>query len=276
MNTQLNAIQNVQRRILQEFIRICDQHNLRYYMVEGSLLGAVRHQGMIPWDDDIDVALFREDYETFLKIADQELHPPFALHHFSQTPGQIDYIARLVDTTSYIETSYRRNVEHKPLWVDIFVIDGFPSGQLAAKMRKGQLLYRKLLLMWSDMDHFVVKRAKRPLYERVLIRLGDGLHTSRFLSTERQLKKMDRAMCSCDAGKTGWAVNFMSEYKWRTVCPTDWYGEGRIVPFDGFSVRIPDRAEDILSSVYGDYMQLPPEDQRYKHSVTVLHLEDHP
>jgi len=274
MKTQLNAIQNIERAILQEFIRICDKHHLRYYLVEGSMLGAVRHQGMIPWDDDIDVALFRADYEKFLKVAKEEVQHPFALRHFSQTQDHIDYIAQLVDTTTCIESPYRREIERKPLWVDIFVIDSFPSGRLTAKIHKGRLLYRKLLLMWSDMNHFVVNRAKRPLLERILIRIGDALNTSKFLSTTKQLQKMDRVMCSCDPRKTGCTVNFMSEYKWRTVCPSDWYGKGRIVPFDGFSVRIPDKAEDILSCIYGDYLQLPPEDQRYKHSMTIIHLEE--
>ena len=272
MHRQLEAIQKVERAILKEFIRICDKYDLRYYMVEGSLLGAVRHQGMIPWDDDIDVALFRDDYIKFLKVAGDELRHPYELRHFSQTENHIDYIAQLVDVTTCIESPYRREVERKPLWVDIFVIDGFPSGKMGAVLRKGQLLSRKLLLMWSNMDHFVVNRAKRPSYERILIRVGDTLNTSRFLSTEKHLMKMDRAMCSCDSAKTGCTVNFMSEYKWRTVFPADWYGQGRMVPFDGMTVRIPERAEDILSSIYGDYMRLPPEDQRYKHSMTVISL----
>ena len=274
MKEQLKQIQHAELGILKEFIRICDQHELRYYLVEGSLLGAVRHQGMIPWDDDIDVALFRDDFERFLEIAGQELHPPYALHHFSHTDGYIDYIAQIVDTTTCIESPYRRQVERKPLWVDIFVIDGFPTDSFLQKLRKGQLLYRKLLLMWSDMDHFVVNRAKRPLYERMLIRVGDALHTSCFLSTDRQLRKMNRAMRSCSANKTGHTVNFMSEYKWRTVFPADWYGEGRMVPFEDFTARIPNHSEEILSSIYGDYMQLPPEDQRYKHSMTVIRLGD--
>ena len=272
MKEQLKQIQKAELNILKEFIRICDKHNLRYYLVEGSLLGAVRHQGMIPWDDDIDVALFREDYERFLNIADQELRHPYILQQFSHTKGYIDYIAQIADTSTCIESPYRRQVERKPLWVDIFVIDGFPSGSLLQKLRKGQLLYRKLLMMWSNMEHYVVNRAKRPLYEKILIRVGDTLHTSNFLSTDRQLKKMDRAMRACDAAKTSLTVNFMSEYKWRTVFPTDWYGEGRMVPFADFTARIPNRAEDILTSIYGDYMQLPPEDQRYKHSMTVIRL----
>lgn len=274
MSNQLKTIQNIQRNILQEFIRICDKHGLRYFLVEGSLLGAIRHQGMIPWDDDIDVALFREDYEKFLQIAQTEVQKPYALQHYSVTNGYIEYIAQLIDTTTCIETPYRRQVERKPLWIDIFVIDGFPASGLAAKFHKARLLYGKLMMMWSNMDHFVVQRPNRPLYERVLIRVGDALHTSSFLSTEKQLKKVNRIMKSCRAEKSHNTVNFMSEYKWRTVFPADWYGEGRMVPFEDFTVRIPNRAEDILTSIYGDYMQLPPEHLRYKHSITIVSLEE--
>lgn len=274
MTNQLKKIQQIELNILREFIRICDKYNLRYYLVEGSLLGAIRHQGMIPWDDDIDVALFREDYETFLRVVNQELQPPYQCRCFQFTDGYIDYIAQLADTSTLIESPYRRQKETKPLWVDIFVIDGMPSGNLSMKFRKFQLLSRKLFLMWSDMEHYVVNRAKRPLYEKVLIRVGDTLHTSTFLSTKKQLQKMDRCMKSCKPDDANLTVNFMSEYKWRTIFPAEYYGEGRMVAFEDFTARIPTEAEKILQSVYGDYMQLPPEDQRYKHSLTVVTLGD--
>lgn len=272
MEKQLKAIQQTELRILKEFIRICEKYDLRYYLVEGSLLGAVRHEGMIPWDDDIDVALFREDYEKFLQIAPQELRHPYECRNFALTKGYIEYITQLVDTTTLIESPYRREVEVKPLWVDIFVIDGMPAAGWKQKLQKFRLLYRKLMLMWSDLDHFVVRRNNRPLYEKVLIRVGNLCHTGAILSTNRQLRKMDAAMKKCDPHKTGMTVNFMSEYKWRSVFPTDYYGEGRLVPFEDFTARIPVQAEKILSSIYGDYMQLPPEDKRYKHSMKVVKL----
>lgn len=272
MKHQLKAIQQAELNILKEFIRICEKHGLRYYLVEGSMLGAVRHEGMIPWDDDIDVALFREDYERFLQVAQQELPHPYQCRNFALTEGYMDYITQLVDTTTLIESPYRREVEVKPLWVDIFVIDGMPEKGLAAKLHKFKLLYRKLLLMWSDLDHFVVQRANRPLYEKILIRVGDLCHTSAVLSTEKQLRKMDAAMRRCSPKDTGMTVNFMSEYKWRTVFPAGYYGEGRMVHFEDFTARIPNQAEKILTAIYGDYMQLPPEDKRYKHSMTVVKM----
>lgn len=272
MKEQIKAVQKAELRILKEFIRICDKYDLKYFLVEGSLLGAVRHQGMIPWDDDIDVALFREDYIRFLEVAPKELAAPYECRNFTYTDGYIDYIAQLVDNSTLIESPYRRRKETKPLWVDIFVIDGMPEGGISAKLRKFQLLARKMLLMWSDMDHFVVPRANRPFYERALIWVGDTFRTSRFLSTKKQLQRMDRCMRSCPVTADGTTVNFMSEYKWRTVFPAGYYGSGRMVPFEDFTARIPDKAEAILSSIYGDYMQLPPEDKRYKHSMTVLKL----
>lgn len=271
---QLKRIQEKELCILKEFIRICEKYGLRYYLVEGSLLGAVRHQGMIPWDDDIDVALFRNDYHRFLQIVQKELPKSFECHNYNFSGQYIDYITQIVDTETLVETPYRRQKEVKHLWIDVFVIDGMPKGKVKIELHKCNLLYRKLMLMWSNLDHFVVNRNNRPIHEKVLIWFGDTFHMDKFLSTEKQLKKMDycmRRFSTCESEET---VNFMSEYRWRTVFPRSYYGQGRMVPFEGFTVRIPERSEEILSSIYGNYNELPPEDKRYKHSFIVLRLSE--
>ncbi len=122
-------------------------------------------------------------------------------------------------------------------------------------------------MMWSDLDHYLVSGRKRSILERVLISVDRFCHFEKYISTYKALQKMDKVMFYAKDENT---VNFMSEYKWKTEFPKEYYGEGRMVQFGDIIARIPDKAEEILSSIYGDYMKLPPEDKRYKHSMKLI------
>lgn len=265
----LRRIQALERNILREFIRICEKHQLRYYLVEGSLLGAVRHQGMIPWDDDIDVAMFREDYERFMQLAPGELNDPFELRSYRHQADYIECIAKLADRNQLVRSDAKGAPFTTNLWIDIFVIDGMPKGKLACKLRKLHLLTTKLMLMWSNVEYYATPR-KRPYYESFMIAVAKKLHFSRFIDTAAWLRRLDRAMARVPAAPDRDTVIFTSEYRFRSVHPFDSYGNPREVPFDDMTASIPQKAEEILSRVYGDYMKLPPEETRYKHKLQLI------
>ena len=268
----LLRIQEFERCILREFIRICEKHQLRYYLAEGSLLGALRHQGMIPWDDDIDVAMFREDYERFMEIAPGELGEAFELHSYRHKPDYIECIAKIIDRNHYVRSDAKGTPFTTNLWIDIFVIDGMPKGKLAFRLRKLHLLAAKLMLMWSNVEHYATAR-KRPRYEELMIAAAKRFRFSRFISTAVWLRRLNRVMASIPADPAHDTVIFTSEYRFRSVHPYDFYGAPRQVPFDGMTVCIPQKSEEILRRVYGDYMQLPPEESRYKHKLQLVSFD---
>lgn len=264
---EIRELQAIEMGILGELIRICDENQIKYYLMEGSLLGAVRHQGMIPWDDDIDVGMFREDYERFLEIADNEARAPYKCLNYRNREGYIDFITQFVNTEKKIMTSYRAKDAVMNVWVDVFVIDGMPVNPVHHFLHKYRLLYRKLIMMWSNLDHYLVTGRERSGLEKILIRICRVFKFERYINNYKALSKMDKAMVNGNKHNT---INFMSEYKWRTEFPRDYYGNGRMVPFGGLTVRIPDKAEEILASIYGNYLELPPEDKRYKHSMKLI------
>lgn len=265
----LKKIQDIERNILREFIRICDKYSLRYFLVEGSLLGAVRHKGMIPWDDDIDVALYREDYEVFMSVVRDELEECFECQSWRWDESCIECITKIIDKRHTVRSFAKSEAFDTNVWIDVFVIDGMPSGKLKKKLHRFRLLRKKLRVMWSDIDHYVTNR-KRPKFEEALIRLARALHTDKIINTNRALKALDKAMAKVKLCSDGDTVNFLSEYRFATKCKASVYGNGSAADFDGMSAMIPDSPSVLLEQEYGDYMALPPEESRYKHQLELI------
>lgn len=119
-------------QIFDEFDKICKKYNLRYFFIAGSLLGAIRHNGFIPWDDDIDIAMFREDYEKFLKIAKQELPPFLFLQNCSTETDYFYGHAKIRDsrTTAIRKTDWYSNVHfNQGIFIDLFPLDSIPDNK---------------------------------------------------------------------------------------------------------------------------------------------------
>ena len=127
----LNRMHLLHLDILKEFIRICNKYELRYFLLGGSCLGTVRHQGFIPWDDDIDVGMPRPDYERFMEIAQNELPEYYFLQNSKTDPDYPLCFAKIRDSrTTFIERSVSHlNINHG-IYFDIFPLDGLSNGSL--------------------------------------------------------------------------------------------------------------------------------------------------
>ena len=120
--TRLRKLQLVELEILDEFVRICEKYHLTYYLYYGTLLGAVRHKGYIPWDDDMDIILFREDYEKFCEVAGDEINPEFFVQNNVSDPGYPDGITRIRKKGTKYVTDYMQRMRLKSygVWIDVY------------------------------------------------------------------------------------------------------------------------------------------------------------
>lgn len=124
---EMKKVWAAEMNILEEFDKICSAHHLRYYVAYGTLLGAVRHQGFIPWDDDIDVWMFREDYETLKKIAAQEVRAPYFFQD-TYTDTMLWAFSKIRDSrTTAIENFNIPKSFNQGMFIDIFPLDDVPD-----------------------------------------------------------------------------------------------------------------------------------------------------
>lgn len=251
--------------IYKAFAAVCSENHLRFYLGYGSVLGAVRHGGFIPWDDDMDVIMPRPDYERFCEMAAQVLPSHFKLVTIFNTKEFVTDFAKIQDSRQDVYERVRKESGHplgQGIFLDIFPIDGVPSCRLQQCARK--VYYQFFQLKWRyvmkiDFGTWKSKLARiigffaQPFYPRI--------ESSRDYEIKR-IRRFGRSSYQ-DATLCGLEVDFVNKYKDYIPFPKAWIGEAKIVKFEGLDVPIPNMYEDYLRFNYGDYMKLPPEEKRH-------------
>lgn len=264
MRKELSFQENQQQalEVLKKVADICEKKGLKYYLVYGTLIGAIRHKDFIPWDDDIDIMMPRKDYEELLNYFHDE--NPEGLELFEpKTKKNYPYmIARVCDTATYIETHNEVDCG-MGVFIDIYPFDGLGNTREEAVKfgLKGDLL--SSLCYQSTRKHFEVGITKGflrvafkfPLY--VVAKLfGHDYWRNKLLKLEGVKAYDENKYVGCVVWLTGGE---------RDMFEREWFGEGIVAPFGKYEFRVPTEYDKMLRNMYGDYMQLPPESERVGH-----------
>lgn len=245
--------------MLEQVLAICEKYDLRVYGVGGTALGAVRHNGFIPWDDDIDVALPRPDFERFLQVAQSELPEGLFLQTYRTDPDYRFPFAKVRDDrTTFFETSTRHLHIHRGIFVDLFPVDGYPDSE---KIRKRLDRYRKLAFAYASKDFYPRRTDLKYKFKLALVSLFFGFRSTASVLAWFDKKCMkysyedcDETICHC--AMTGDRDHF----------PKDYYGDkGAGVPFESLTLPVPVKTDTYLKHKFGDYMKFPPKEQQVPH-----------
>ncbi|HBF68886.1 MAG TPA: hypothetical protein DDW20_06240 [Firmicutes bacterium] len=267
-NTSLIDLQHSILDILIEIKRLCDLHKLKYILYGGSCLGAVRHNGFIPWDDDADIAMPREDYEVFKKICKNgELRSDYYFQDYSKEKEphyNSPWIRiRKNNTLCVIDYHQKDGFNHLGVFVDIFPIDYLPQNNTQYISRKYSY-FKRINRIFSNKIAINHNTLKSKILHLLLIPFS-----SRYLYLKREesmnsIKQSNTKACMFD---------FCSSYAPKgALFPADLFEETINHIFEGIEFCIPKKYDEMLKIMYGEYMKLPPKEKRVAHLPKIISL----
>jgi len=266
----IKQLQQVELKILEQFVNICNKENLQYYVVGGTLLGAVRHKGFIPWDDDIDVSMPREDYEKFLKVAQKHLPEPYFLQtHFTDKEYPANFAKIRNSNTTFIESSLSKcNINHG-VYIDIFILDYYPIN----KIHFLSFSLKNTILKFRISAAFNLKNIHYPLHKKIIRKFFSNLLKILYPNIKSAIKNRDNLFKSIK--KSSLITNHCGVWREREISPVEWFGKGTELQFENLTVKAPKEYDKYLTQIYGDYMKLPPKEKQVAHHYTdIIDLEN--
>lgn len=259
---ELNAIKKIELDILLEVDCVCKQENIDYSLAFGTLLGAVRHKGFIPWDDDIDIMMRRKDYDRFLEVAPQQLKDSFYLVNYKENIDYAHAFSKVMakNTTMKEVTTDNPNIP-QGIWIDVFPIDITPDDEVLRKKQfEKTMQIRKALFCISNYT-FGKKGIKLLLY-----RLKKVLYV--FSTRDKLIEQFENLAKAYDAPKvsTEYVMNLCGNESYeKETFKRDWFENYVDIEFEKHRFKAIKDYDDFLHHMYGDYMMLPPVDKRVPH-----------
>jgi len=258
----MNDLQKTEFNLLKTFIEICEKNEIKYFLACGSVLGAVKYQGFIPWDDDVDVCLFRKDYENFLNVAKKELPDWCFLQNYITDPTFPHSYTKLRDSrTTFIEKGVSKLKMNHGVFLDVFPLDGYPENESEISQFEKKKKSISRLIFCSLEDKSSVKIILR---NKVLRILGFKKRNAKTVEKLENLFKKyptDTSEIICNHGN--WQGKLEYAPKWQ-------YGDGTFAEFEGLKVRIPENFDAYLTQKYGEWRKDPKESmQKSNHNVLI-------
>lgn len=256
---ELQQLKAIELEILDEFVRICDKHSIKYFLSGGTCLGAIRHKGFIPWDDDIDVSMLRSDYEKFCEVCKTDLANAYILQNFHTEKNCGLIFGKIRKKNTIFSEDYSRHIKmNQGIWIDIFPYDNVPDNE------KERSKYIKKVTFLKNL--YIVKCGyKTPpgmsLYGKIAYSVAKFICL--FISQSALIKKLNKELMLYANSNSKNVFPFGGAYSIeKELLPKTMLNNTCRVEFEGKTYTTFAEYNEYLAGHYGDYMTLPPEKNR--------------
>lgn len=264
---ELQKVKKYELDILKELDRICKKYKIKYWVDFGTLIGAIRHQGFIPWDDDIDICMLRKDFEKFREVCSDNLDKRFFFQSYKTEKDYFLWYDKIrCNDTVFKEIFLAEHNIHHGVYIDIFPVDNVPDDDyLRKKQRKKYQFYRKIVQ--AKYGGLKFRKGKKKI-QAYLVRI-----LTLFVPMEFAYKKGTSALLEYKDIDTNDVQMMVDSERKDTILPRKYYINTYQKNFENISVPVPIEYDKILNAWYGDYMILPDEkDRKTLHQLSELKL----
>ena len=259
---QIEKLKLIEIELLRCFIGVCEKLEINYFVIGGTLLGAVRHKGFIPWDDDIDVGLKREDFELFRKKAPELLNDYIFMQDiYTDKNVPISFIKLRDNRHLFLEKAVSTFAINQGVYIDVFPLDYYPESKIKQLYFniKNNIYIQRVNLEFPDIIKSHTR--SRRVYDRLLkfifpdyrkvVAYRDGLY-------KKQSKQATKYIC-----------NYCGAWGKREIVPSFYFDRYIYLDFEDLKVKAPKDFDNYLKHIYGEYMMLPPENKRVPHHEVI-------
>lgn len=255
-----NVVKNALLEAMDEFHRICEENNLQYYLIGGSLIGAIRHKGCIPWDDDIDVIMFKSDFKKLLKL-EKNFSDEFKLSYRLLSKSKMQPVAKLENLNVIIDEGHFSG-NTSGVFIDVFCFEDTFNSSFLQKIHFFCVKFFRLLIQFKTKSYLKEKYSIIQLlfffFIGLIINFIPNTVLNFFLSVSENM-----AYLSVSKGKV---ANLHGVWKLKEVVPKQIFEKRKLYDFEGRRYWSLEEADLWLKPIYGNYMELPPEsDRKPKH-----------
>ena len=267
----LRVLQLATVETLVMFDRLCKKNGLVYYLGFGTLLGAVRHKGYIPWDDDVDLCMPREDYDRFLCNIYLQVVKPFSVCHFSMD-NYSSYSCNIRIENKKVKLGRDIGGEkiYFPSWISIFPIDGMPKGKVNQILHEKHVSYLYALLRFARSSIKGYGSTPKSTKERIGVMLNNIFCIGKLFSPRKVAMKIDNCLKKYKYANSDLACIYTYD-RYQIDYQKEWFGEPNNLDFEHLSLPCPSNYKSFLKQCYKNYMELPPKNKRKpSHSIDII------
>ncbi|AXR43189.1 LicD family protein [Pediococcus pentosaceus] len=260
MDVELKKIHSVDLLMLKETIKIFEEHNLEYFLIGGTLLGAIRHKGFIPWDDDLDIGVPRASYNVFIKKYAKELPNRYRLQDYNTKSGSKYYISRIQDLNVQVKERRGADLSTEYASIDLFPIDGTPNGKIRRNFFVNKVMFWRMIASFSQSKNIDLNR-KRNIFEKLLVYIARILPFDSLLDTRKIYNRIDILLSKYSMENSQVVGSLMGAYRKKELFSGEYVKRLTKVTFEDTEAYAPYEWDKYLKHMYGNYMEIPNRDE---------------
>ena len=253
----INECQHILITLASAFDGICKRHHIPYYMLNGTMLGAIRHQGFIPWDDDMDFGVERRYFPRLIKALSEELPDHLKVTTLENCNHVFYNFLKIEDTRTEVIEHWRDDERGIGIWIDIFPLDHGCVGYWLTRLFAACIFFRLILIDYLYFD---------PKYRRGFKKwIAILLRKTNLISIPKRLASIEKLISRHTKEKSCYLVSYYGRLRKKGIIRKEVFGASQVYPFENITLTGVEDPHAYLSALYGNYLQIPPDEKRRNH-----------